>query len=195
MILCLDLSSKCTGYAKFTEDGKLKKKGRIIPDKNIDNYWKIHYNVIEIQKLFKGVEQLVIEDLFIGINPKSILYLARLSGAVIYAWLCYKYKLPRLYTASRARKIVGINGRAQKAEVQLWVLGHYKYAPEEFLEQYNDIIEELKAQYKNKDIKKTKFKYQMGKISKEIEDQTGIGEDVADAIVLGLAYTKENNNE
>ena len=51
--------------------------------------------------------------------------------------------------------------------------------------------EELKKQYKSKKLKKGSYKYQMNKLSNQIDKDTGIGEDIADSIILGLAYQEE----
>jgi len=196
MYLTLDLSSKCTGYAKFSKDGKLIKKGRIIPTKDIHPYLKIHYVVEKVKTLFAGINELIIEGLYLGHfngkrNVTTLIYLARLSGAVIYAWIVHKYKIPHIYTASGARALIGINGRANKAEVQLEILKRYKFATPIKIKEYERGINELINKYKNKELTKGQFKYRMGKISNLIDKETEIGEDVADSIVLGLAYHKK----
>ena len=192
MYLCLDLSLSCTGYAKFTDDGKLISKGRIIPAKDIDNLFKMHYIVKNVRPKFKQMKQIIIEDVYYGKNFKSVMLLARLSGAIIYSWINYKYKVPVLYNASHARKLVGeVKGNAHKAEIQIYVLRKYNFLPEKAIIKYQEKVDELKETYKNKKITKGKFKYQMNKLSKLIDTNTGIGEDQADAIILGLAYQKE----
>jgi len=195
MILCCDLSSKCTGWSKFSEDGKLIQRGRIVPATDIDNYFKIHYVVEKLKELYKTVDEIVIEDIYVGINPKSVIYLARLSGAVAYSWLEYKYKPPVWYNASHARKLAGINGRCQKAEVQLFVLEKYKFCSKKDLKKYNSEVVKYYSMFKDKTITKGSFKYKMDKLSKLIDSETGIGEDVADSIILGIAYGKEYNDK
>jgi len=195
MILCCDLSTKCTGWSKFSKDGKLIERGRIVPADDIDNYFKIHYIVEKLKELYKTVDEIVIEDLYVGINPKSVLYLARLSGAVAYSWLEYKYRPPVFYNASHARKLAGINGRCQKAEVQLFVLEKYKFCSKTDLKKYSADVTKYYGMLKDKVITKGSFKYKMDKLSKLIDLETGIGEDVADSIILGLAYGKDDINE
>ena len=200
MYLCLDLSSKCTGYAKFSKDGKLIKKGRITPTKDIHPYLKIHFIVEQVKTLFAGNNELIIEGLYLGHfngkrNVTTLIYLARLSGAVIYAWIVHKYKIPHIYKASGARALIGINGRANKAEVQLEILKRYKFTSVIKIKQYEKDINELVDKYKNKELKKGQFKYRMGKISNLIDIETGIGEDISDSIVLGLAYHKKIGEE
>ena len=195
MILCCDLSSKCTGWSKFSKDGKLIEKGRIVPAEDIDNYFKIHYVVEKLKELYKTVDEIVIEDLYVGINPKSVIYLARLSGAVAYSWLEYKYKPPIFYTASHARKLAGINGRCQKAEVQVFVLEKYKFCSKGEIKKYKEEIINCYGMLKDKTITKGSFKYKMNKLSKLIDTETGMGEDCADSIIIGLAYGKNNKTE
>ena len=187
--LCLDLSLKCSGWAKFTKDGKLVKKGKISPDPKIDNCTKIHYIVNKID--FTGIDEVIIEDVYYGKNFKSVMLLARLSGAAIYAWVDNKYKVPIFYNASRARGLAGINGHSHKAEVQVFVLEKYKFATKPKIKKYQKLIDDLKEEYKDKKIKRGSFKYKMNKISELILKETGYGENICDAIILGLAYQEE----
>lgn len=193
--LSLDLSSVCVGWSKFTKDGKLISKGRIEPATDIINYFKINYLTREIEKLYKGIAELIIEDLFYGKNFKSIIYLARLSGAVINSWVNYKYKEPMLYMACQARKLAGLNGKAQKAEIQIAMLKKYKSASVKEIAKYEVMVDTLKDQYKDKEIKKGSFKYRMTKLSKLIDKETGLGNDVADALVLGIAYCNDKRDK
>ena len=189
MYLTLDLSLKCSGFAKFNKNGKLMKKGRISPDPKIDNCTKIHYIVSRID--FTGIDEVIIEDVYYGKNFKSVMWLARLSGGVITGWVGHKYKVPIFYSASRARSLAGINGHSHKAEVQIFVLGKYKFAPKSKIKKYQKMVDELKEDYKNKKIKRGSFKYKMNKVSELIMKETGYGENVCDAIILGLAYRED----
>ncbi len=205
-LLTLDLSTKCTGFAIFTKDGKLLKRGQISPDKDINIYFKIRYIVDQIKNLYTGIDELVIEDLYYGVNVQSLLLLARLSGAVVDSWISHKFKLPTFYTASHARKLVGIKGNSHKAEIQLYVINKYKYAPKKAIEEYGCMINQvknlmfvekskkLKTEVEKNERKKilAKYKRQLGKISTLIEEETGVGEDQSDALILGLAFVEEN---
>ena len=63
MILTADLSLACTGYAKFSKDGKLLEKGRIIPDKDLDNCLKIQYIANKLKdKAFLPQKEVVLEE-------------------------------------------------------------------------------------------------------------------------------------
>ena len=191
MYLCLDLSLKCSGWAKFNKNGRLMKKGRISPDPKIDNCSKIHYIVSQID--FTGIDEVIIEDVYYGKNFKSVMWLARLSGGAIVEWVGLKYKVPIFYNASRARGLAGINGHSHKAEVQIFVLDKYKFTTKPKIKKYQKMIDELKEEYKEKKIKRGSFKYKMNKVSELILKETSYGENVCDAIILGLAYQEDKN--
>ena len=197
MHLCLDLSTKCTGYSVFTKDGKLKRKGRIIPSDSINIYHKINYVTEKIKILFKGIDEIIIEGLYYnkhsGGNLDTVLCLARLSGAVINAWVTYSYKEPHIIKAIRARKLLNIHGFAHKAEIQIYVLSKYKFATTNEIKIYQKSIDSLKSLYKNSKITRGQYRYRMDKLSRQIDEDTGIGEDIADSIVVGLAYNVLEN--
>jgi len=189
--LTLDLSLKCSGWAKFNKNGKLMKKGRITPSKDLDNCMKIHYIVTKIKGLFPKIDALIIEDLYYGKNFMSIKWLARLSGAVLSEWVDYTYKVPKFYMASTARKLAGINARSQKAEIQVFILDKYKFATKTKIKKYQTQIDGLKKLLGNKEIKRSVYKYRMGKLSNVIFEETGYDENQVDAILLGLAYQED----
>jgi len=193
MYLCLDLSLKCSGFAKFNKNGRLMKKGRIIPSKDLSNCMKIHFITTKIKELFPNVEALIIEDLYYGKNFASIKWLARLSGAVLSEWVDYSYKAPKFYMASTARKLAGINARSQKAEIQLFILDKYKFASKTKIKNYHTEIIKLKIMLENEEIKRSTYKSRMNKLSNVIDKETNLGNDLADAILLGLAYQEDKN--
>jgi crossover junction endodeoxyribonuclease RuvC len=183
MVLALDLSLSSTGWAKFSKDGKLIDKGKIIPSDSLDNHFKMVYLADTIKGMIHNCDELVIEDIFLGKNFFGIKELARLSGAVIYMWITNKFKLPTFYMASTARKNAGIKSTSQKAETQLFILDKYGFASKDKLKEYSSKISEVLS------IKeKGKRKYQLEKVSNLIEKETGYGNDLCDAIILGLAY-------
>ncbi|KKL54588.1 hypothetical protein LCGC14_2263890, partial [marine sediment metagenome] len=198
------------------KDGKLIKKDRIIPDIDISPLMKIHFITSKIKDLFNGVEEVIIEDVYYGKNFQSSALLLRLSGAVIDKWIEYKYKLPHLMTASHARAAAGINGHSHKAEVQAYVIDKYGVADPMKIDMYNAEINKLRKEFDvtelSSKIRKIKTqtkekrdliaerkklndrrKRRMNKLSIIIGEETKIGEDIADSIILGLAYLKESN--
>ena len=50
------------------------------------------------------------------------------------------------------------------------------------------IMDTLNGEIISKEISSNQFKYRAGRLSQLIDDATGIGEDIADSIVLGRAY-------
>jgi Holliday junction resolvasome RuvABC endonuclease subunit len=207
MHLCLDLSLKSTGYSIFSKNGHLTEKNSIVPAKELSNAFKIHYIVSRLEKLYDATTDLIIEDLYFGKNFAGIRELARLSGAVLYSWVRAKYKEPIFYMASTARKLVGINGRAHKAEIQLWVLK--KYFQNINITNYENEFNSLFLTYpiitarkgvsnevkKISNQNKTKLKYKLNKLSIKIYEETGVGEDIADSIILGLAFIAESKKK
>lgn len=193
MILALDLSLACVGWSKFSSDGKLVDRGRIIPAKELDNCFKICYIAEQIKNLYVGIEELVVEDVFVGINVRSTIWLTRLAGAIIRDWVAFKYKSVNFINASHARAVMGINAQSHKAEIQVWVLNNYQIIPKDKIEKYEKITTKLKEQFKKEDLTKGKYKYQMSLISDKIDKDTGVGEDTADSIIVGLAYIREKN--
>ncbi len=193
--LCLDLSLKCSGWAKFSNDGKLMHKGRIIPDKELNNCFKIHFIVERIKDLFDKTEEVLIEDVYVAKNPKAVIWLSRLAGAVVSEWVNFKYKEVHFMNASHARALAGVNGHSHKCEIQTYILDKYGFAEPQIINKYQKAIDDLKLQYKKKKLKRGQYKYRLDKISREIDEETGIGEDVADSLILGLAFAQEKKNE
>ena len=209
MYLCLDLSLKCSGWAKFNKNGKLMKKGRISPDKDIDNCSKIHYIVSQIN--FTGIDEVIIEDVYYNPNVKNfktVVWLCRLARAVATEWVNTKYKVPIWYVATKARKLVGINGRAHKSEIQIFVLDKYKLATKTKIGKYKKQIEKLREEFpvtfkrkltkaekdQNKKMR-SRLKYRLDKLTELILKETEYGENICDAIILGLAYQEDKNEK
>ena len=194
MYLCLDLSLKCTGWAIFYEDGVIESWGRIVPPSNLSNPFKIHFIATRLKQKFFNVSNLIIEDLYLGYNFRGIKELARLAGAVENLWVEFSYKEPVFYMASTARKTIGISGRAHKSEVQLFVINNYL---KHRLSVGNSTLSYLNQRYlllkSDNSLTKSQLKYRLDKLSALIDKATGIGEDIADAIVLGKAFVRRRN--
>lgn len=189
--LTLDLSTKCSGWAKFTKDGKLIKHGRISPDNNLSLHFKNHFITEKLTELFRDVDTVVIEDIYYGKNVLSLIALARISGAVIEKWIGIKFKDPVLYKAISARPLAGISARSHKAEIQIFIIEKYKFASKKLIKEWEEKIIELKEELKNKTLTKGQFKYRLNKMSDIIDAETSMGEDNCDAILLGIAHTNK----
>lgn len=205
MILALDLSTACTGWAKYDRQGNLLEYGRIVPEDKLHNFLKIKYTVDQLIPHMLEANSLVVEGIFLNTftggfhNVTGFELLARLSGAVINAYCNNHPTLPMLYKATEARKLVGVKSSSQKAEIQLWVLKGFeqvKYDMAEVdLDDFEALIDAAYAELSAGEIKRPAFKTRMNHISKMIEEATGMGEDVADAILLGSAYVKDSRLE
>lgn len=207
MILSLDLSTHRSGWAKFTREGQLIEYGQVTPDDKLHNFLKIKYTVDQLLPHMLESHSLVVEGIFLNTftggfhNVTGFELLARLSGAVINEYIQNHNVIPLLYKATEARKLVGIKGTAQKAEIQLWVIRTFNllencpHACEIDLTDYDALIDAAYAELNSGVIKRPAFKSRMDKISHLIEEETFIGEDCADSIVLGLAYVKDSRNE
>ena len=206
MILALDLSCHRTGWAEMNNDGKLIQYGQITPNDKIHNFLKIKYVVNDLVPHMMDADAIVIEGIFLNTfagnksNVTVFELLARLSGAVINKWLELKTIIPILYNASAARTLVGVKSSSQKADVQLWVIRKFNllenlpHACEIDLTNYDHLIEAAYGELKAEEIKRPAFKARMEKISKMIEEETFVGEDLADAILLGQAYLNDSRN-
>ena len=189
MILALDLSLKRTGLAIFSSAGELLNIEQIEPDTKLSNFQKIHYTVTELKKqYYSKTTSLAIEDTFLGNNFKTVKELSRLAGAVIYSWIEHSGSIPVMYMPTSARKLVGINTKITKSETQIWVLE--KYFKNENPVPFKKTIDKLRKQYVNKILTKKQLEYQINKLSKDIEEQTGLGNDSADAVIIGLAHLR-----
>jgi hypothetical protein len=208
MILALDLSTTRTGWAKYNVQGELLDMGQITPPADLHPYLKIKFVDEKLYALSMDAEFLVVEGIFLNTfagnkhNVTGFELLARLSGVIINSWLRRSMNIPTLYKATEARPLVGLKGSCQKAEVQLWViknfqLDHLKEIPElnEFIEDMEALIDAAYAEKGTKTISPAVFKSRMEKINHLIEDETDIGEDLADAILLGKAYCNGQHNK
>lgn len=200
-ILALDLSTQNCGFAEFSNDGALLNFGNIIPDQKLHLFQKIKYVTDQLEELIKRNDVVVIEDIYLAVfngfrNVVGFVALARLSGAVINAWIQKHDILPVLYKATEARKLVKIKGTCQKCEVQIWVIKNFRVVQnniEKELDDWDAMIEACYAELGTKEVSRETFKKRMEKISKMIEEVTGIDENQADAILLGKAILNDQN--
>ena len=211
MILALDLSTACTGWAKYKEDGTLLDFGRIVPDDKLHPFLKIKYIVSQLAWVMLEADVLVVEGIFLNTftggfhNVTGFELLARLSGAVINSYVQNHDVIPTIYKATEARKLVGVKATAQKAEIQLWVLRNFILGTKQIvqggvegiknLDNFDAMIDSAYAELGTGTIKRPAFKSRMDKISKMIEEDTGMGEDICDAILLGRSYCNDQKKK
>lgn len=201
-MISLDLSTACTGWASYSSSGELLNYGRIVPDDKLHNFEKIKFIVDSLRAGLLEEKDLVIEGIFLNTftggfhNVTGFELLARLSGAVINCWLQNHDRIPVIYKATEARKLVGVKSSAQKAEIQIWVIKNFAVGtpgPDD-LDDFDALIDATYAELNSKEITRPTFKTRMAKISRMIEEATGIGEDQADAILLGRAYFNDESH-
>ena len=195
MLLSLDISSTNTGWSIFNNEGKLIDYGNIIPDKKLDSLYKLCYVVDEINKLYDQAEELIIEGIFLGrfLGKSAVTcfeYLAKIAGAIEYTWIEKNKTKPYILKAIEARAKMGLNGRCQKAEVQMWVVEKYKFLNSQDISDFNCMIDSLYAEKETNHLTINQFRNRMDKISKAIEEKSNIGNDLADSILLGNAFFK-----
>jgi hypothetical protein len=193
-----DLSTHCSGFAIFDESKKLIKYGQIKPKTTLSTLEKIIYTASEFYLLFQElikkneISKCIIEDIYLSgfrgkNNVRGFASLGRVSGAVMMAICFATGKQPdeiiELRMANVARPLVGVSGSAPKAAVQIWALQKFF---KKNTTKYEAVIEELKERKSQGLISKDVFKKRLEELSKKITEDTGIGEDCADAILLGF---------
>lgn len=203
----LDLSTKCSGYSIFDENKNLIKYGQFKPKTTFTTLEKIHYimweffNMFEKFTLEEEMDSIIIEDIFLNTFCKGknqvlgFANLARLSGSIMTAiWIITGCE-PHLITlrgANVARPMVGLKGNCQKAEVQTWVLQNFTDIE---TDEYEGLIEAIKIKKHLKEIDQKTYKKRMLEVSKIIQNDTDIGEDIADAILLGYGEAINDSKE
>ncbi len=193
----IDASTKCTGYSIFDQNKKLLKYGQFKPKTTLTTLEKIEYVATEVSKLLldiesiNKIEKIIIEDIFLGCfrGKNQVLgfaNLARLSGAIIVVSIFATGRevedIITLRGANVARPIAGLKGNCQKAHVQVWFL---KMFTEIDTNVYEGLIEAIEAKKNIKDIDQKEYRKRMDMVSKLIEEETSISEDIADATLLG----------
>lgn len=192
-LISLDLSTARTGVSIF-EDEKLISRFSITPKDKDPNFFKIKFIVDSLLPAIKEVDDIIIEDIFLNTfatgaqNVTGFCLLARLSGAVINAWVTEKSTIPVLFKATEARKLAGIKGTCQKAEVQVFIAEKFKIATEEQLDTFKGMIEAENGALLKEEFTKATWKKHMVQISTYIEGECELGEDEADSLLLALSY-------
>lgn len=138
LALGIDPSVACSGYALVNEhDMDVRDIGTIVTnpkDSEPARLDKIYWEVKAMCETFKP-DIVVMEDQFVGKNPKTSLYLARARGVAMLA--CYHAGVDVvLYTPSEIKKTMTGKGNAKKELVQEKAIEAYKH---------NGIVQQLFA--------------------------------------------------
>ena len=188
MILALDLSLSCTGVALFDPKGKLIKVSQIMPPSGFTQDGEIHFIADELyEKHYPGVHTVVIEDTYCMMSRiQSFKVLNRLAGAVIYTVVHRFSDTPIFYTATSARKLVGLAPDIAKVETQMWVLEHF--FPDIPTEEFHKAKDAYRRDYVKRKLTKNQYDYRLDKLSNEVAKATDLSNDKADAVIIGLAH-------
>jgi Holliday junction resolvasome RuvABC endonuclease subunit len=148
---------------------------------------------------------LIMEDLYVGPSPLSVLDAAKLQGAIIDRYYSLTDKFPEIISALTARKKLGLETNLSKAEYQLWIIDRYNLAviSEQTRGEIIRVGNHWERQYKNlndakkgapphiklklnEDIKELnkETKNALNRLSKQLTKETGIDEHMSDAIIL-----------
>ena len=134
----LDMAVRTVGIAVQNGDNPIVYKSYTNKEKD---YFKLQIGIVdwvfgEIQNLVgyslefmtsQGMHfDLIMEDLYVGLDPTSALDAAKSQGAVIDRYYRLTNKFPIIIGPIAARKLVGIDSRASKAEIQLAVVDKLK---------------------------------------------------------------------
>ena len=193
MNIALDLSTERCGIVKFNDE-KILERFSISPDYKLHPYLKIKFIVDNLKPHLKEAENCLIEGIFLNTFASGqhgvvgFETLARLSGAVVNQWLETHEVLPTLLKATSARKLAGVKGNSQKAEIQVFVAQKFNLATEDQLDDFNSMIDAEVVQLGTKQFTKATWKKHMDQISTYIEGEISLGNDEADALILYLAY-------
>ena len=215
-ILALDISTTTTGFAVMNSKLKLIEYGQFsIKDRTLSDTMYasgIEKKVIKLATKYK-LSDSIIEDVYCGKNVKSLKTWCRVHGAVGVAWYKKYKKEPVFMMAMVARRKIGIKGNSKKIEIQLEVSKIYDLVKSDcytkYITKYQTLVKNKDNEYARieKEIKKKseqtlakkkangRCKYQIDKLSKQFEEETGgVSEHICDAIVLALAYFKSSQN-
>lgn len=152
MILGLDASISCTGYAVINKDSSLVEFNKITTKPKEEEDERIFKITIKIKELIEKyeIETVVLESQFLGRNAKTAMQLSRLRGAIIFVCKFLNVRLIHLSPSSIRMHLLGPGkGSSSKEEVATFVKEYYAGNKDiEILGEFND--RQCKA--KNSDI-------------------------------------------
>lgn len=163
MILAIDASISSTGFAIVDCDTNLVEFGKLTTKSKEKEEDRIFYITKYIRDLIQkcDIKEVVMENQYLGRNPKTALQLSRLRGAIMFVATDLGASIEHPTPAEIRKKLMS-NGSASKEEVAEYVRSYYKEDERVVaLGEFND--RQCKA--KNSDI--------------------------YDAISIGLAYTED----
>ena len=182
MILSLDISTSCTGYCVFDNNGCLIKSSEIILDKEKNFFKKVEIveNILTLVSKEYQIKNVAIEESLQSFRPglssaKTLFTLSKFNGIVQY--ICFKLDMNiHTYNVNTARRLVGIKiDRKSKKKTKEQVV-------EQVFNKMQDKINLPKKVLKSGP-------------RKGLEVYQSCAYDIADAYVIGKAYCIENIKE
>lgn len=129
-VLGIDPSVACSGYALVDKFDNIIDVGTIVTspkDEEPKRLDRIYWEIKAMCETYKP-SIVVLEDQFVGKNPKTSLYLARARGVAMLA--CYHAGIDvHLFTPSEIKKAMTGKGNAKKELVQQAAVEYYKDNP------------------------------------------------------------------
>jgi len=190
-VLALDVSTTTTGFAIINNNSKLIEYGQFsIKDRPLSDTLYAYSITEKSLKLAKKhqVDNIIIENIYYASNPEYFRTWARVHGGIAVQWYKKTRKEPIFMMAVVARPKIGINGKANKIEIQLEIAKRFKLIKDEkyydFCSKFNELLKQKKA----KQLTRNQFDYRVKKLSENFEKEINLSEHQADSIVLGLAY-------
>lgn len=159
-ILALDASFTSTGYAVLNSKMDVIECGKVTPKEKLPDSKRISEICEKCEELIVkySISKVVIEEQYVKRNMNTALKLSRLFGAIMYLTNIMDVELIPI-EASKIRKILLGDGKADKEEIAEYVLYTYKNS---------DIVKAIGPYSDKKNKKKTS--------------------DIYDAISIGMSY-------
>lgn len=128
MILGLDASISCTGYAVMNNDTTLVEFDKITTKPKEDEDDRIYKISIKIKRLIEeyDVDTVILESQFLGRNAKTAMQLSRLRGAIIFICKFLNVRLIHMPPSVIRMNLLGVGkGSASKEEVAQYISEYY----------------------------------------------------------------------
>ena len=148
-VLGFDVSSSSTGWAVIKSGRFYKRKGKdygiISFSKKLSHSNRLSLLRVECTRIIEKVKPdiVIIEDVFVGRNPKTTILLSRYSGVVIESVYSTLKKDPIIFTVKEIRKIIG--SQDSKEESFKFIKKKFKLSSNWQFKSHNDIIDGLAA--------------------------------------------------
>lgn len=169
-ILSFDVSSASSGWALLETLPELKivEYGLIQPTGNMDVDQRLYFFGNEIEKIINKQQpsEIVIEETIMGHgSPVTMRTMASFRGVAIYKAYSYQKKPVTTYVPPEWKKMLGIGGKAEKAQVQLFICKTFKLISEEKIAAYEKEITDLLIFSKSCNVDRTQKKIDLDKVN------------------------------